>query len=277
MAVRKPLLIGGGIVAALIVIIIVAVVVIFASIDSIIKAAIEKVGPQMTQTEVKVDSVSLSTTSGEGSLKGLKIGNPKGFTTDSAFRLGEIGLKVDVSSITSDVIHIREILIKAPDITYEIGSQGSNIDQIKKNVDSYVGSAGPGTPKAAEKKADTTSSSKSEQASNKKMIIDSLRIEDTKATIATSLAGGQKLSTGLPNIALKDIGKDKGGASPAEVVDRIVAAIEEQAKAAASKMGVDQLKGAAKGALDNATKGLTGSGSTSGSGVGDAVKGLFGK
>jgi hypothetical protein len=42
--------------------------------------------------EVRLNEAEVSATSGQGALLGLTIGNPKGFKTDSAFRLGEISL-----------------------------------------------------------------------------------------------------------------------------------------------------------------------------------------
>ena len=88
--------------------------VVFANVDRIIKEVVETVGPKMTQTEVKLDKVELSTTSGTGKLSGLLIGNPKGFTTPSAMQLGEIGLTLDIGSLSTDTIVIKSILIRAP-------------------------------------------------------------------------------------------------------------------------------------------------------------------
>jgi uncharacterized protein involved in outer membrane biogenesis len=280
MASRKPLWIVGGVIAGIIAIVVVVVVVIFASIDSIIKAAVENVGPKMTQSEVKLDKVELSTTSGEGRLVGLSVGNPKGFSTPTAMKLGEIAIKLDVSTITSDTIVIKDLLIRAPEITYEYGSAGGNIEAIKKNVDSYVGQsastantkAGTSQPvPAADKKAST-------EEGGKKLIIENLRLQDGKVIAAVA---GQQMSQGLPAIQLKDIGKAKGGATPAEVVEQLLAAIQQNVARAVQSMGADQLRGAAKGALDSATQGLPSSGGATG---GDAakslqegVKGLFGK
>ena len=260
MASRKPLYIVGGVIAGIIAIVVVAVVVIFASIDSIIKAAIENIGPKMTQSSVTLDTVELSTTSGEGRLAGFVIGNPKGFSTPSAMKLGEIGIKLDVSSLTKDTIVIRDILIRAPEITYELGSGGSNIDAIKRNIDSFVGPSG---------------SSKQTASSDggKKLIIENLRILDAKMSVALA---GKEMGATLPAIQLKDIGKSSGGATSAEVADRVFTALQQSVSKAASSLGVDKIKDAAKGALDSATKGVTGGGDAV-KGATDAVKGLFGK
>jgi hypothetical protein len=269
MASRKPLWIVGGVIAGIIVIAVVVVGIIFASIDSIIKTAVETYGPRMTQTEVKLDKVSLSTTTGEGKLEGLMIGNPKGFATASAMKLGEISIKIDTSTITQDTIVIKDILIRAPEITYEYGAGGGNINEIKKNVDSYVGGTAPASPPAAKSTPAAPADKKTEAAEGgKKLIIENLRIQDGKVTAA---AAGQQLSQALPAIQLKDIGKSKGGATSGEVVEQVLTAIEQQVARTVQQMGVDRLGGAAKGALENATKGVSGGNPT------DALKGLFNK
>ena len=260
---RKPLWIAGGVIAGIIALVIIAVVVVFTQIDSIIKAAVESIGPKMTQSEVKLDKVEISTTSGEGRLSGLFIGNPKGFTTPSAMTLGEIAVKLDTSTITKDTILIKDVLIRAPEITYEYASSGDNINAIKKNVDSYVGlSKASGDKKAG---ADEV---------GKKLIIENLRIQDGKVTAS---AMGQQVNTGLPTIQLKDIGKKTNGATAAEVVEQVLAAIQQQVARVVQQQGLDKIGGAAKGALDSATKGVSGGTGDATKGAQDALKGILGR
>jgi uncharacterized protein involved in outer membrane biogenesis len=273
MASRKPLWIVGGVIAGLVAIVVIGAMIIFASIDSIIKEVVESVGPKMTQTEVKLDKVELSTTSGTGRLSGLLIGNPKGFSTPTAMQLGEIGITLDIATLAQDTIVIKSILIRAPQITYEYGPSGGNIETIKKNVDSYVGKSAPASSAPAAKSAPAPEKKAPKEEGGKKLIIEDLRIQDAKVTAA---AMGQQLSQGLPTIQLKDIGKSKGGATPAEVVEQILAALQQQVARAAQSMGADKLKDAAKGALENATKGGLPGGDAA-KGATDTLKGLFSK
>ena len=72
----------------------------YSNLDHWIKVAIEKYGTAATQTAVKLDSVKLSLADGQGSLSGLSIDNPQGFSGNvKAFYLGNIQVKVDVNSI----------------------------------------------------------------------------------------------------------------------------------------------------------------------------------
>ncbi|MFH1626093.1 MAG: hypothetical protein ABID54_13200, partial [Pseudomonadota bacterium] len=113
----------------------------FTSLDSIVKAAIERIGSSATQAQVRVKAVNIELTSGRVTLRGLTVGNPSGFKTQRALSLGEISLQVDVGSVTKNTIVIKEIVVTAPEVTYEIGSQGSNIEALRRNVDAYTGAA----------------------------------------------------------------------------------------------------------------------------------------
>ncbi|MEK9627441.1 MAG: hypothetical protein VW455_00315 [Nitrospinota bacterium] len=115
----------------------------FSSLDSVITEAVEHFGSEITQTEVTLDKTVIATT-GKGALHGLKVGNPKPFKTPSAFQFSEVSLELDLPSVTKDTVIIKEIVIAGPEITYEVGSGGSNIDAIKKNVDSFSGSSSSG-------------------------------------------------------------------------------------------------------------------------------------
>ena len=50
-----------------------------------VKSAVETFGPDITQTEVRLEGANISPLNGTGVLKGLFIGNPKGFKSEKAF------------------------------------------------------------------------------------------------------------------------------------------------------------------------------------------------
>ena len=138
---KRGLLIGaGGIVA----IGAVAVVVVFFFLGSFIKTAVETAGSEVTKTTVTLAEADVDLSSGKGTLKGFKMSNPSGFKSDSAFRFGEVSVTVDTSTLGQDPIVIKEVLIDGPQITYEIGESGSNIDKIKENIEAFQKSLGSG-------------------------------------------------------------------------------------------------------------------------------------
>ncbi|MFQ5930372.1 MAG: hypothetical protein ACE5MK_11790, partial [Acidobacteriota bacterium] len=214
---------------------------VLSSLDSIIKAAVEKYGSEVTQVKVRLDQAEVSITSGEGALRGLTVGNPEGFKTDRAFSLGEISVVLDVGTVTQDPVVIKEIVISAPEVTYELGSGGSNIDAIRRNVNAYVGT---GQGKAKEKSA-----SKDDDKEGRKLVIQHLYVKKGKVNVSATMLKGKQLSAPLPDIHLTDIGKQKGGAEPGEVVEKLVRAISQGAGKAVGTLDLDKVVGAAKEAV----------------------------
>ncbi len=68
------------------VLIILVLLVFLGSLNRIVKAGVETVGPKVTGTTVTLRQVKISPFSAQGTLGGLLVGNPAGFKTDSAVR-----------------------------------------------------------------------------------------------------------------------------------------------------------------------------------------------
>ncbi len=281
---KKWLLIGAGLIIAVIGITVFYVV---SSLDSLIVAGVEKFGSEITQTQVRLKEAKIALTSGQGTLRGLSVGNPKGFNTDTSIRLGEISVEIDTATITQNPVIIKKIVIDSPEITYEMGEKGSNIDAIQRNVDAYMAKWGitPGEQSPA----------KGGEGEARKLIIQNLYIRNGRVNISASFLGGKKLGAPLPDIHLKDIGKGKGGASPGELAGEIIGAIRRSTAKGIAPLGLDKLAGAvteglkgsvellgkgAKGSteiLEKGVKGVLGSIEEGAKGSGDALKKLFGK
>ena len=191
-----------------------------------------------------------------------------GYRTDNAFKLGVVSVDLDVGSVTSDTVIIHEIVIAGPQVTYELGPGGSNIDVIRKNVDSFVGGGkksdggGGGQPSDAAKS----------EAGGIKIIIENLIIRDGKVAVSAALLKGKKLSVPLPPIHLKDIGKDKGGASPGEVAEKIMASVTDGATKAVGSLNISGLVEGATGMVKDLGKNLPTDAIGKSVGDGDATK-----
>lgn len=213
---KKGLLIGLGVVGAIVAVVIVVIVVVIGSINAIVKTAIESVGSEATQTKVAVSDVDISTREGRGTIRGFTLGNPSGFKTPNAIALGEATVVLDLTTLTSNTIVIKQVTIAAPQVTYELGDGGANIDVIRRNVESFAGKSGSGSSNAG------TKNSGSAKKDEKKVVIENLVIQDGKVGVSAALLQGRTLSVPLPSIRLQNIGKDKGGATPAEVAEKIL-------------------------------------------------------
>lgn len=271
---KRGLIIGGAVVIAAVIILVVFV---FSSLDSLIKAGVETYGTEITQATVTLETVELDITSGQGALAGLVVGNPKGFQTPSAFKLGRISITIDTSTVTSDPVVIKEIVITKPDVTYELGPGGNNIDAIQNNVNAYMAKFGGGK----KAKGDAKDSAKGDEGP--KLIIRDLYIRDGTVNVSAAILKGKKMSVPLPNIHLKDIGGKKKGATPGEVAEKILTSISKGASGAVAGIGIGKTLESLESSLSGVTKGISGATKDIGSGiesgaqdVGKKLKGLFG-
>ena len=202
----------------------------------LVKLAIEEFGPKMTQADVSVGNVAISATDGNGSISGLKLGNPKDFKTAYALKADKIALSVEPASLTKDVILIHKIELDGPHIIYEKNDKGiTNFDAIQRNVENYLG----------------TSDKAKDSGEHKKMIIESLVIRNAKVSYS-DLA-----DLGLPDIELRDIGKKAGGVDSSNLAKAIITELNAQTMRAIAKTVTDRV-GAAADSAKNAIKGIFG-------------------
>ena len=128
--------------AVLILLVVIAIVVVASQAGSLIQRGVETYGPEITGTSVRLSDVDISLLSGHASINNLVVGNPKGFKTAEAFRVGEVSVTLDVVSLFSDQIRIEKILIAGAELTYEQVNKRSNIDALKRNVEKNTGAGG---------------------------------------------------------------------------------------------------------------------------------------
>lgn len=203
----------------------------------LVQIAVNKFGPEILQADVRVGSVSISATDGQGKLTGLRVGNPAGFKTDHALKADVIEIVIEPASVAKDVVVIHKVLIATPDIIFEKGDKGSNFDAIQRNVEAYIGGGG-------EKKE------KDSKGESKKMIIDSLAIRGAKVNY------NGMLNLSLPDIELNNVGKKTGGATSAQVVKAIIAELNAKiALEVAKSVAISTIGGPVVGA-GMAIKGL---------------------
>ena len=223
-----------------------------------IKTGVEKYGPEVTQTSVRLDDVDLSILSGNGTLTGLYIGNPDGYKSENIFALGQIEIDVDARSVFGDKIIINKIIIQKPEISYEKTLMSSNIKTLLKNIEAYTDSADENAPEPEE-------AAPAEDGSAKQVVIKQLIIED--GTIFVGLMGAGT-TVPLPRIEMNNIGEGGNKKSMAEVIDLVLTEVLKSIGPAIADAGnlVGEGGKAAleqgEGALEKAT---------------DSIKGLFGK
>ena len=235
----------------LLILLVVGYFVVAYSMGSIVKAGVNKVGPRITQSKVELAGANISPLSGSGTLTGLSVGNPPGWSDRNAFALGKVSINLEPMSVFKDTIVINEITIDQPEFLYETKIVTSNIKDLLKNIEQSVG----GNKEIGK-----------EQGPGKKFIVKKLRLTNGKATLGV---GAAALPVPLPAISLDNLGVAEGGITASQlsaaVMKDVLASIVNATAGALGQLGgtagntsIEKTKEAAKQA-------------------GDALKSLFGK
>lgn len=236
-------IIVGAVVALLLVAVVGVVVFVFGNLDSLVKDVIEEQGTRVAGVPVSVSGVKIEVLDGRAGINGLAVGNPSGFKSDSAISLGGISVVLDTASVSQPVIVIKEITVDEPAVTYELMPGGNNIGIIAGNVKRNSGGGSSSSGGASSEESGGT---------DKKLIIETLKIRGGKVTVAASLLDqGKALEARLPDITLRNIGKDSGGATPGEVAAEVMAALTDATSRAAASIGVGKTLEALKQNIGN--------------------------
>jgi hypothetical protein len=215
---KRILLIGGGVV---VVVVVVAVILLMSSLDAVVKAAIEKIGSDVTGTRVTVDDVDISPTSGAGAVRGFRVTNPEGFEREDAFQFDEITMKIDLTTLTKDPVVIEEIVVTNPRIRYEFGGRGTNVGEIQQNVEGYVGEPG--------------------ETSGPDIVIENLHFRGGKINVAGAKLLSQGVTTPLPDLHMTNIGTEEGGATPAVVTQKVMGTLGRKIATAVGSLDLDAM------------------------------------
>ena len=248
----------GKILLGVLVVIVVVLCALLIFLDFVVKTGIQTIGSTVTKSNVKVEHVSISILRGKVELGDLVVGNPDGYKTDAAFKLGKIHVNMSPMSLfIGKRTYIKEIIIDQPEITYEWNplELTSNIGTIQKNVQRLL--------PAKEEKEEEEPKVKKE---GRPVEISHVTVSGGTIRFSATFAGGMALPIPLPTITLNDIGKEKEVTPPeatATVVDEVCTSVVTTAKSSSQALGdtvkplgesaekfVDSAKDLGKSALD---------------------------
>lgn len=131
---RKVLL---GIVIGIVTLVIAAVVLVNLFADRAVKIGIESAATKALNVGVTVDDAKLSIMAGKLALENLVINNPPGYQYDKLLQLQNAKIEVDIRSLLSDTVNIKEIKLDGAEVTLEQkGITGNNLQDIIKSLPS---------------------------------------------------------------------------------------------------------------------------------------------
>lgn len=146
------------------------------ALGRILKAGIETAGSAALGVRVKVGMAAIAPWSGRGTVRGLVVGNPDGYSGPYAFKADSIEIVIVPSSLLGERVVVESVVVRGPSVRLETGPGGTNLARLRGK--SAQGGSSEGR---------------------------SVRIKHLEITGA-SLAVPGGLSTPLPDIILKDVG-----------------------------------------------------------------------
>ncbi len=225
-----------------------ALVYYFFPLEMVVKKVVNKYGSEVTGTDVSLQGFKLDLANGKASVKQIAVANPAGYTTKNAVSLGEISVKINLKSLTSDTIVIDEINIQKPVVTYEMKSlTQNNISDIINNVNAYTAS------KAAPVEENTEA--QKNDSSSKKVVIKKVVVSNGEVNGVASVAPDVvSAAVMLPTITLSNIGESSKGTSVAESIAVIFKKILSTASSSVVNSNLSHLKDAVAETTDAAKK-----------------------
>jgi hypothetical protein len=195
------------------------------SLDSVVAKAIEHGGSSLAGTGVVVESVDISLREGRGTVKGLTVQNPEGFSDAQVLTLGEVTLDLDLKSLRSERVLVEEVRIGTPRVTYEVIASGrSNIDTIRQQIETQSSGA----------------ASSGSEGPDRRMTIQRLNFEEGEIRVDASALGIDPQDVRLPSFELTNLGGDEG-ALPDEIGREIGVAFTQAVLDAVARSRVETL------------------------------------
>jgi len=179
-------------------------------LGSVAKAGVNRIGPKLTQTRVVLDGATISPLTGRGTLTGLEVDNPAGWTTGQAFYLGQVQVSLKPFSIFGDHIVINEIEITQPEFFYETRIFSSNINDLLKNIEQTMGND-------RQTAVVQTTGGKAIRFEVRRF-----RLVQGKVTVGV---GTKTLVLQMPPIELKDLGTKEGGITASELAAAVMRSV----------------------------------------------------
>lgn len=237
-----------GLLITVIVIAVIVVTIFISQINAIVKEVIETVGSDALHTPVTVDKVDIKLKEGEGTISGISVANPSGFSTADMLQIGNVGLHIDTSSVGDEVLVLKKVFVNG--VTFLAEHKNLTDTNVQKMIDHI--SSGKSKPSVESKQSSSTSDS----GDKVRLMIESLQVGSTEVTLLSDQYGTKNFT--IPSYNQNNIGDKQRGLSPEELSKAVVANLLKRIKMVLSDRikneSKDRLKGKLKSELDDKLK-----------------------
>lgn len=195
------------------------------SIDGMVKSELEDTAAEMMNTSVDVEDVSISLLDGSGTISGITIHNPEGFSERPAVKLQQIRIKINVSSLLADTVIANEVHIQTPELYFEQKASGNNFDALTANME---GSS----------------------SSDTNLIVDYLLVANGTVMVTADIGEEESVKAEFAQIEIEGIGRS-GNNTMEQTLRQILEPVLQKALQEAIEQGLmDKAKDALKEVLD---------------------------
>ena len=187
-----------------------------------IEQGIEFVAPKVLKVPVNIGDLKFSLIGGSLRINDFVLGNPEGYNTESMIQFEEIYVKLSPLSVFTKTIRVKEVRIRAPHITYEVGLGNSNVGTLLGTLNAMKGKKVESDEGETEEEV-----AEEEEASTRRVTIDLVEVTDGKVKLSAKVLSGSALPIPLPTVTLHDLGKssvsaDVDGEEGITVVDATI-------------------------------------------------------
>ena len=198
-------------------IIVVLLVIVYFSLSVILKSSVQTFGSMVLGVPVTVDRIDLKPFSGALAIRNLTVGNPEGYSSPHAFKLGKFDVVLVPSSLFGKKMIIDNLAVDGMELNYETNLLRSNLSDIQNNINRL--SKGSSSSASAEKQEKT----EEQAAESKPLQINRLDLSDIKIyTILKGREDTRVVPLMAPPVHLQDLGTEPEGITPVEVMSKVM-------------------------------------------------------
>lgn len=169
--------------------------------DLAVKHAVEQLGSFIVGTEVKLGYFH-SSPLGNVHIRKLTVANPAGYNHPFAFELGEVKVDLNLLSLFTDKIEVRQIYVSGVNVDYELKLGRSNLGEIQKNLERFA-------PKDEESPdARNEEPTKKDEEAQKQAVIRKFQTTDCSLSFSNATLG-TTMKMPLPGLDLENLGDGK--------------------------------------------------------------------
>jgi hypothetical protein len=209
-----------GVFLALALIFVIVTSLFLSNINELVKKAVEEVGSEVLGTQVTLAEADIQLMEARGSLKGLAIQNPAGFSNAKMLKLDEILLDLDVAKIKDKLVIIEQVKVAGAALLAEQKASSTNFQALLAKLEGKSAAA----QSAPTKTSDST---------DIRIKINQFDFIDAQARVVSDQFGEASLP--LPAINLSNVGGEQG-LPPNELAQAVIKPILNSLKSSSEDL-----------------------------------------